>query len=215
MADRFPWLNASLPNGQSCKWLLEKEVVIIGREEPADLALPYMAVSRRHAQISLVDGVCCITDLGSRNGTFLNGNPIGTDPQRLRDGDIIVLGGAVTLRFNDPGGTAENPRVGRLEGVWIDPGNKDVWVDAHRVEPPLSTSQLALLELLFRTAGRVVSRAEMITAVWPGDDPRGVSEEAVDSLIKRLRARLRQAQPEREYIELIRGHGARLIIPEG
>ena len=62
-----------------------------------------------------------INDLGSRNGTFVNGAAVGTEPVRLNGGDEVVLGGVVSLRFNDPDGTMAGPRLGRLNGVWIDP----------------------------------------------------------------------------------------------
>jgi len=51
--------------------------------------------------------------------------------------------------------------------------------------------------------------------VWPDVEPSGVSGEAVDGLFKRLRARLRETQPAREYIEVLRGHGVRLVQPDG
>jgi hypothetical protein len=211
MNDRIPWLTASLPDGQMCTWPLDKDSLVIGREEPADLALPFMAISRQHARISRVGFVYLIADLGSRNGTFLNGEPLDDQPRRLSEGDVIVLGGAVTLQFHDPSGTVESPRVGMLKGIWISPETREVWVDARRVDPPLSPSQLALLERLNRSAGQVISRNEVIAAVWPEANPEGVSDEAVDGLIKRLRARLRQAQPEREVIEVLRGQGVRIL----
>jgi len=40
------------------------------------------------------------------------------------------------------------------------------------------------------------------------------SVEAIDALVKRLRARLREIQPEREYLEVLRGHMLRLVPPE-
>jgi DNA-binding response OmpR family regulator len=84
------------------------------------------------------------------------------------------------------------------------------------VEPPLSVAQFTLLNLLYQSPGEVVTRAQIIAAVWPNADPAGVSEEAVDGLIKRLRARIRETQvnAEREYIEVLRGHGVRLVQSE-
>ena len=85
-----------------------------------------------------------------------------------------------------------------------------VWVDGRRVDPPLSAAQLALIELLYRRENLVVSREDIVAAVWHSENPDGVSEEAIDGLIKRLRARLREAQPAREYIAVVRGQGVRL-----
>lgn len=187
---------------------------MIGREEPADLVLPFLSVSRRHARLERRGSECWLADLGSRNGTFVNGRMLDPAPRRLHEGDVVVLGGTVTLRFHDPSGTVETPRVGLLRGIWINPETQEVWVDALRVDPPLSQPQWALLERLYRTPGQVVSRAEIVAAVWPQADPQGVSAEAVDGLVKRLRARLRQTQPQREYVEVLRSQGLRLVLPQ-
>jgi DNA-binding winged helix-turn-helix (wHTH) protein len=87
-------------------------------------------------------------------------------------------------------------------------------VDAQLVDPPFSTAQLALLSLLYRRAGEIVSRTEIVTTVWTDIDPEGVSSEAVDGLIKRLRGRLRPYNTSQEYIEVVRGHGLRLNQPQ-
>ncbi|MFV1949268.1 MAG: winged helix-turn-helix domain-containing protein, partial [Anaerolineales bacterium] len=69
---------------------------------------------------------------------------------------------------------------------------KDVWVDLQLVDPPLSPQQLTLLLLLYENVGQVIPRNRIIKEVWPGIDPAGVSSDAVNGLIKRLRKRLRQ-----------------------
>lgn len=70
--------------------------VIIGRGLAADLALDDPEVSRRHALLRWVDGDCFVLDLGSANGTFVNGRRVST-PTRLRDGDQLGLGTLVAL----------------------------------------------------------------------------------------------------------------------
>ncbi|MBI3740695.1 MAG: winged helix-turn-helix domain-containing protein, partial [Chloroflexi bacterium] len=55
---------------------------------------------------------------------------------------------------------------------------------------------------------------EIIAAVWPGVDAGGISEEAIDALIKRLRARLRESGAQQEYIQVLRGQGVRLAQPD-
>ncbi|MDE3089805.1 MAG: FHA domain-containing protein [Chloroflexota bacterium] len=193
---------------------LNKDEFVIGRNAPADLVIPLPLVSRAHARITHDENGYSIADLDSRNGTFVNGEPIAASPRRLRDGDEIVIGGAATLRFHDPTETLEGARVGRLDGVWIDPVTRAVWVDGRRVDPPLSAAQFALIELLYRRESQVVSREDIVAAVWQSENPNGVSEEAIDGLIKRLRARLRETQPAREYIAVVRGQGVRLAQPD-
>ena len=208
------WLSGPRgPDGQPGHWPLDKDEFILGREAPADLVVPTPRVSRQHARITRTLGYQ-LADLESRNGTFVNGQPVTGEAWPLRDGDEIVLGGVVTLRFHDPTETVDGPRLGRLKGIWLDDVAREVWVDAVQVEPPLSTAQFVLLSVLYHAPGHVIDRAQIIAAVWAHDDPAGVSEEAVDGLIKRLRGRLRETQPKRDYLEVLRGHGLRLTLPE-
>jgi hypothetical protein len=75
---------------------LTKEVVTIGRLPDCEVVLKDKGASRRHAQIRAKDGLYTLTDLGSTNGTRLNGQTIQSRP--LEDGDRITIG-ATTLDF--------------------------------------------------------------------------------------------------------------------
>jgi pSer/pThr/pTyr-binding forkhead associated (FHA) protein len=66
--------------------------VIVGRTSQADLPLDDPEASRRHARLDLVRGVVYLADLGSRNGTFLNGKALGDESIELRPGDDIDVG---------------------------------------------------------------------------------------------------------------------------
>jgi serine/threonine protein kinase len=207
-------LRSNEPSEKAKTWLLDKEVFVIGRYPPADLVILKDRISRQHAQIRYHDFSYYVTDLGSRNGTFVNGRPLDQTPARLSDGDEIVFGGAASFRFFDPEETTHGPRLGRLQGIWIDEKLSTVWIDAHLVDPPLSPAQYTLLSLLYTHDGQIVSREAIITAVYPEAEPEGISNEAIDGLIKRLRQRLRQANSHQEYIEVVRGHGLRLTQPQ-
>jgi DNA-binding response OmpR family regulator len=56
----------------------------------------------------------------------------------------------------------------------------------------------------------VVSRNELISVIWGDAEAEGVSEEAVDALVRRLRERLATIDPQHAYIITVRGHGLRL-----
>lgn len=72
--------------------------VTIGRDEGGSLVLTDASVSRRHARIVCSeDGSVSVEDLGSTNGTAVNGHPIRTSP--LRPGDHLEIG-AVSLRLD-------------------------------------------------------------------------------------------------------------------
>jgi pSer/pThr/pTyr-binding forkhead associated (FHA) protein len=65
--------------------------VEIGRSKDAGVAVPDPEVSRQHARLSSYDGVVYVEDLGSRNGTFLNGRRV-TEAIEVREGDEIDVG---------------------------------------------------------------------------------------------------------------------------
>jgi hypothetical protein len=74
------------------EWPLSTSVRV-GRSSACELVLADDSVSRRHAEIALRGGVCVIRDLGSSNGTWVNGRPIHR--ARLRRGDELRLGETV------------------------------------------------------------------------------------------------------------------------
>ena len=60
----------------------------------------------------------------------------------------------------------------------------------------------------------MVARNTLIDLTWGEDEAAGVSEQAFDALVRRLRDRIAQIDPEHEYILTIRGHGMRLDNPQ-
>jgi ABC-type multidrug transport system ATPase subunit/pSer/pThr/pTyr-binding forkhead associated (FHA) protein len=74
---------------------------IIGRIAPADLLVEFPEVSKKHARLSYRDGKYLVEDLGSSNGTYLNGQPL-QGAQELKDRDEISLGQNVVFLFNQP-----------------------------------------------------------------------------------------------------------------
>lgn len=69
----------------------DNDVVTIGRDETAAIALDDVRVSRQHARLWQHDGTWLLEDTGSKNGTTVNGRPIVSDS--LHDGDWISIGG--------------------------------------------------------------------------------------------------------------------------
>jgi ABC transport system ATP-binding/permease protein len=80
---------------------LTKPEIIIGRDDSADLTIPSQAVSRRHARLIREGEIHEIEDLGSSNGTFVNGQKI-SGRRALMSGDQIRLGRTVTLVYSAP-----------------------------------------------------------------------------------------------------------------
>ena len=74
---------------------LTSPLTVLGRAADADLRLPDTGVSRAHAEIRLADGVATVTDLGSTNGTTVNGRRISN--AELRDGDRLGVGASTLV----------------------------------------------------------------------------------------------------------------------
>jgi ABC transport system ATP-binding/permease protein len=101
---------------QGENYLLESNELVIGREAGVEIQIDSPGVSRRHAHLYQRDDGCWLEDLGSSNGTFLNGQRL-VEPQLLKAGDQISLGLAVILEYQ-----VEAP-VGQatmLEGSLVD-----------------------------------------------------------------------------------------------
>ena len=77
-------------NGSHKFFPLPSSVTVIGRRHSCDLCIPLMSVSRRHCQLNYDDGVLKIRDLGSHNGTYLNGKRI--DEAVIQAGNSIKIG---------------------------------------------------------------------------------------------------------------------------
>lgn len=88
--------------GKQCE--LSKMLINIGRGADQDLVLADIAVSRRHIKIHLLPGGYKLQDLGSGNGTLINGKRV--DEVMLVDGDQIELGNTL-LRFEHPPSRAQ------------------------------------------------------------------------------------------------------------
>jgi DNA-binding response OmpR family regulator len=192
-------------------WILEKTTTTIGRWEDNDVVVPDRWISRHHAQIRREGRHYLIEDLDSKNGLFLNGKRV-IEPVPLENGDRIQLSPQYSLTFVDSEATA--PLFQGEGSVVVDENACRVWVKGLELEPPLSSAQFALLTALVRSPGLVYSRDELRTIAWPGEDPSGISDEAVNSLVRRLRKRLREIDPSHRHIYAVRGHGFRFEQPE-
>ena len=91
------------------RFVLSPGVNTIGREPKSTVCINDASVSRHHARIVVVQGAATIEDLGSKNGTQLNGTRL-TQPARLADGDQIALG-AIMLTFRNESRTSPTETV--------------------------------------------------------------------------------------------------------
>ncbi|HEX9090216.1 MAG TPA: FHA domain-containing protein [Anaerolineales bacterium] len=218
-SDDFPSLVAQAGplNGQ--RWIL-KDDILVGRDDACHVIIQNRQVSRYHARlVNLPEGVQ-LEDLGSKNGTHVNGQEV-VDPVLLQDGDVIQIAFAQQFIYLSsdstlplelpPGEPVENIAIPRL--LRLDKRARRVWIGNDELLPPLSVSQYQLLEILSDNPGRVVSRSELVQAVWDQEDAVGISEQALDALIRRLRDRLAAINSTHQFLITVRGHGLRLDNP--
>ncbi len=193
------------------RWPLDRtRSLMIGRDEDCDIHLPDRQVSRNHARIYWTGEQFCVEDLGSKNGTHVNGQEVQRTSVPLRDGDELQIALRFKLAFVDAGATAPLSLDNDKRGLRIDKETRQVWANGIIIDPPLSLHQYRLLEVLWDSGGSVVTREQIVEAVWPEAASEGVSEQAIDALVRRLRERIEESDDEFRYIITVRGHGFRL-----
>jgi pSer/pThr/pTyr-binding forkhead associated (FHA) protein len=79
---------------------LKDGVYRIGRDKPADVVIPSSTVSGKHAELQVSGHDILLRDLGSTNGTFVNGERIRAATQ-INPKDVILLG-SVAVQFEHP-----------------------------------------------------------------------------------------------------------------
>jgi predicted component of type VI protein secretion system len=92
---------------------LEGEQLIIGRDASNGVAINDAEISRKHSRLSFQGGKYVLEDLGSTNGTFVNGQRLA-GPVVLKPGDVVSLGEQIVLMYDainiDPGATIATMR---------------------------------------------------------------------------------------------------------
>ena len=192
------------------RWVIDQTQVTIGRGSDCDIVLPERQVSRYHARVERDDSGYLMHDLGSKNGTYVNGQEVRDTPYRLKDGDEIQIALCVKMGFVGADATLPLELTGPNRGLHVDQAARRVFVGGHELTPPLSLAQYRLLEVLLDRQGEVVSRDAIVDVVWPEEEGVGVSEQAIDALVRRLRDRIASVDPDHVYIVTVRGHGFRL-----
>lgn len=99
---------------------LRPEPITLGRDDTCGFVLASEQVSRQHAELDLRAGAPRLRDLGSTNGTFVNGERVGS--KSLKPNDVIRLGdfiGVIKIVFGDPASSSE--MVELLPGMLVGP----------------------------------------------------------------------------------------------
>jgi DNA-binding winged helix-turn-helix (wHTH) protein len=210
--EEYPMLVAHEGPLKGQRWLLD-HALVLGRETNCDVVIADRQISRYHARLTPTPEGVMLEDLGSKNGTHHNGTELSA-PVMLQDGDMLGIGLAQQFLFLTSDATM--PLVegtGRPGRLMMDQKSRRVWVNQQQLVPPLSAQQFKLLWLLYESQGQVINRVDLVAAVWGEEQAAGVSDQALDALIRRLRDRLSALDPTHQYIDTVRGHGVRLDNP--
>ena len=208
----FPIIIAQSGPLNGKRWMVTEDITI-GRDPDCYIVIPDRQISRYHTRLTINDEGIIIEDLASKNGTYCNGERI-SEPRYIHDGDVIQL--ALLQQFvylsSDSTLPIEFEQVieeSGQAGLHIDSQSPRVWINRAEIDPPLSVPQFRLLKSLVDNQGNVVSRQDLILTIWGEKEAVGVSEQALDALIRRLRDRLAEFEPEHNFIITVRGHGLR------
>ena len=207
----YPLLVAQEGPLKGQRWQLS-QTIVLGRESSCDVVIVDRQISRFHARLTPTPEGVILEDLGSKNGTHHNGNLLSA-PVVLQDGDLLSVALAQQFLFLTSDATMPLLDGGKPGRLMMDQKSRRVWVNQLQLVPPLSAQQFKMLWLLYESQGQVVSRPDLVTAVWGDEQAAGVSDQALDALIRRLRDRLAGLDPTHQYIDTVRGHGVRLDNP--
>jgi hypothetical protein len=119
---------------------LEGDQLLIGRDASNSIAINDAEISRKHSRLTFQGGKYVIEDLGSTNGTFINGQRLA-GPAVLKPGDVVSLGEQIVLMYDainvDTGATIASPRAARMVPP---PVQQPVVQPVQQTPPPVSSS---------------------------------------------------------------------------
>lgn len=220
---RYLLLEKGPPYQEGTKISFDKEVIILGRSSNAhqpDISFDNPFISRSHCSVKVSETTVELTDLASKHGTEVNNQPLlPATPVMLKHNDRISLShGAAVLRL-----VMLNTLDDETMEIGVTPFTAEhvitMKLDIHKRQCQLgsrvivlSPKEWNLLFLLHSNQGKMVSLAEVKSAVWPerqllaGQIP-SVGIEEINLLIYRVRQKLGE---EGKLIRNIRGLGCML-----
>ena len=109
----FVWFFSGQPDGEGPvrRTSITSFPFRVGRKGDADLTLPCDCVSSNHAEVFVEDQVLFVRDLGSTNGTYVNGQRLEAEPVELKDGDIVQFATVVMRVGQESDATVESGTI--------------------------------------------------------------------------------------------------------
>lgn len=195
----IPYL--SDPTGQEHP--LQNDVSRMGRAVENEIVILDKRSSREHAIIRQEGRKLILEDLGSTNGTYLNGERLQHTVQ-LRDGDQIKVGD-VAFTFHDPEGTSVETPFPELD---VNLEAAEIRVNRRLVQ--LSSKEFALLAYLYENRGKVCSKDEIGQVVW-SEYQEGIFDYQIENLVRRLRTKIETDPNTPQLLVTMRGLGYKLV----
>ena len=113
MVSQFQLIMRSGPT-PGAAFTLEGDQLDVGRDATNEIVINDAEISRRHARLTFQGGKYVLEDLGSTNGTFVNGQRLA-GPRVLKAGEVVSFGEQIVMVFEamtvDPGATMVSPRA--------------------------------------------------------------------------------------------------------
>ena len=195
-------LDAIADEVEPFEWWFDNARCEIGREPGVHLVVSRREVSRHHARIERAGVAHFLSDLDSRNGTYLNGSRL-CGAVILADCDDIGFGAPEpAVRFRE----FEADEVPQVRPKHDEATNRFL---LGRQPLGLTPEENALLLVLWTHFEKVCDRSACATGIWGPNHPPSLERTALDKIVDGLRDKVRRVNPTGDPIMLV-GDGYRL-----
>lgn len=195
---------------------LEDSDLVLGNSSDSDITITNPYVSRRHCRITYKEDNYYVSDLGSKNGTFLNGTELLEGEESiLNSGDVLELS-IQSVRFifraHSSESTAQTMTLTlpkKSDDLRVETGAREVWVRGEKILPSLSPKEFDVLALLYSKRTEVVTKDDIAFGGWPERDG-DVGNHEIEQCIRRIRRRIEENPTKPTLILTRKGVGYQL-----
>jgi DNA-binding response OmpR family regulator len=205
------YLALTTESGQREVHRVDRPVTTLGRGVGCDLLLTSPQVSRRHAELRWDGEHFVVVDLGSTNGTRINGASVGA-AALIGDGDYLEVAD-IRLQFHLSASTVTLSVEAMVSPLSVDLARHEVRLRGDLLA--LTPKEYRLIAFLYGRDGAVATSEEIASEVWPELDG-AVSDDSITQVVARLRRKVEDDPGDPRFILTVRGFGYRLAAtPEG
>ncbi len=183
----------------------------IGRSPACDIVIDLPIISRKHAQIMYHDNAYFVSDLESRNGTYINAKRLeGDEEVSLSHGDWIGFANdQVIWHYHESGGstTLGMDRTAVHSDLRLDDSTGQVWVKGNQLSPPLSQGEFDLLRFLHEKRGIAVGEDELAAALFSGSGDEDDASGEIGRRVRQLRLKMELNPSAPQLLVTLPGYG--------